>query len=188
LRNLRSPLEFVALHPRDIRSDNLPITIHLSRVLASGWFRTCRAILIALLALALSAASSFAETVPLQEQAQFETAIRDASTSPYLVLVTAVDDRTGVSWTGCIPAPLLKGAIRFELQRSDEVKPTASVTEAVQIALGNQSHVFHFSKPNALINLTPLIKGQYREACEMLKSRGCVRLADLTGQPTYCFR
>jgi hypothetical protein len=48
-----------------------------------------------LLSYSVSRASAEAET--LQPQAQFEAAIRNRSTSPNLILLTMVDDRTGNS-------------------------------------------------------------------------------------------
>jgi len=64
------------------------------------------------LSLTLMAGTSAAD--PRQSQAAFEAAIRDRSTSPYIVLITVVDDRTGQTGTGCSGANLLLGAIYIE--------------------------------------------------------------------------
>jgi hypothetical protein len=130
-----------------------------------------------LLSYSVSRASAEAET--LQPQAQFEAAIRNRSTSPNLILLTMVDDRTGDSWTGCTLAPLLLGAI-LKQQR------TISVQEAIQIALSNTSHVFHFSRQSALDNLRDMADGKYSRACGVLKQSGCVQRQDLTGAFVAC--
>ena len=130
-----------------------------------------------LLSYSVSRASAEAET--LQPQAQFEAAIRNRSTSPNLILLTMVDDRTGDSWTGCTLAPLLLGAI-LKQQR------TISVQEAIQIALSNTSHVCHFSRQSALDNLRDMADGKYSRACGVLKQSGCVQRQDLTGAFVPC--
>src|SRR6267154_1835055 len=88
---------------------------------------------------------------PRQSQAAFETAIRDNSTSPYVVLITVVDDRTGKSSSGCNSANLLLGAIYLEKWGSFDSKATPETNsrhnEAEKIALENTSHIFHFSNP-----------------------------------------
>jgi hypothetical protein len=129
----------------------------------------------------VSRASAEAET--LQPQAQFEAAIRNRSTSPNLILFTMVDDRTGDSWTGCTLAPLLLGAI---LKERDPQQQVISVQEAIQIALSNISHVFHFSKQSALDNLRDIADGKYSRACGALKKDGCVQRQDLTGAFVAC--
>jgi hypothetical protein len=129
------------------------------------------------------AAPAAAEPAALQAQAQFEAAIRNRSTSPNLILLTVVDDRTGESWTGCTLAPLLLGAL---LKESESQQPPVSLQTATQIALSNTSHVFHFSKQSALDNLMPVIDGKYSAACEALKRNGCMRKPDLTGAFVPC--
>jgi hypothetical protein len=136
---------------------------------------------VALLSYSVSRASAEAET--LQPQAQFESAIRNRSTSPNLILFTMVDDRTGDSLTGCTLAPLLLGAI---LKERDPQQRAISVQEAVQIALSNTSHVFHFSRQSALDNLRDMADGKYSRACGVLKQSGCVQRQDLTGAFVAC--
>ncbi len=46
---------------------------------------------------------------PYQAHPAFEAAIRNSSTSDSLVLITAIDDRTGKTTTGCTGASLLRG-------------------------------------------------------------------------------
>jgi hypothetical protein len=90
-----------------------------------------------------------AETGPIQSQAEFKVAIRDDSTSPYLILLTVVDDRTGQSWTDCTLAPFLVGAIWME---QDPQRNGAPIEEHDRIALANTSRVFHFFQQSALDN------------------------------------
>jgi hypothetical protein len=105
-----------------------------------------------------------------QSQAAFETAIRDSSNSPYVVLITVVDDRTGQAETGCTLATFLRGAIYVEKWGSPVNRPAAEtrprLEEAQQIALANTSHVFHFSSQAALDNILPL---SYQEACSAIE-------------------
>jgi TonB family protein len=112
-----------------------------------------------------------------QSQAAFETAIRDKSTSPYIVLITVVDDRTGQVSTGCNSANLLRGAIYRE-KRGDSDR-TVSPEEVEQVALDNTSHVFHFSNQAALNNILPF---RYPEACAAIERGSRARIADITGQ------
>jgi hypothetical protein len=51
---------------------------------------------------------------PHQSQAAYVTAIDTKSSSPDVIRVTVVDDRTGQTSTGCIIAPWLLGAIYIE--------------------------------------------------------------------------
>jgi hypothetical protein len=86
----------------------------------------------------------------MQDEKHFKTAVLDHSTSPYFVLVTIVDDRTGQSRTGCTEANFVLGAIHLELNLAHD---SASIERADQIALQNADHVFHFSKQKALDNV-----------------------------------
>jgi len=91
-----------------------------------------------------------AEKLPAQSSEHFATAIRDNTTSPYYVLITAVDDATGQSSTGCTTANLLLGAIHIEYGLAYDRQ---GAVNAVNMALTNASHIFHFSKPEALANI-----------------------------------
>jgi hypothetical protein len=86
-------------------------------------------------------------TRPLQSQQRFEQAIRYTSTAPFFVLITVVDDRTGVARAVCTTANLFLGAIHREYGLSFD---TASITKAIEIALASPDHVFHFSKREVL--------------------------------------
>jgi hypothetical protein len=116
-----------------------------------------------------------------QSQAAFETAIRDSSTSPYVVLVTVVDGRTGQAGTGCTLAPFLLGAIYIEKWGSPLNKAAAEarprLEEAVHVALTNTSHVFHFSNQAALDNILPL---RYQEACSAIEKGSRARISHRT--------
>ena len=140
-------------------------------------------VLLLLCILSSAAIHAAAEPAALQAQAQFEAAIHNRSTSPNLILLTVVDDRTGESWVGCTLAPLLLGAI---LKENGAQQGPASVQAATQIALSNASHVFHFSKQSALDNLKPVMDGKYSKACEALKRNGCMQMQDLTGAFVPC--
>jgi len=85
-----------------------------------------------------------------QDHEHFTKAIMTQSTSPYVVLITIVDDRTGQSRSGCTSAPFLLGAIHREMNLPYDLP---SIKSAEQIALGNTAHVFHFSKQDALDNV-----------------------------------
>ena len=87
---------------------------------------------------------------PHQSPESFSAAIRDNSTSPVYVLITVVDDTTGQARTGCNTANLLLGAIHMEYGLTYDA---AAVANAQNMALANPSHVFHFSKPEALTNI-----------------------------------
>jgi hypothetical protein len=124
-----------------------------------------------------------AETGPFQSQAEFEVAIRDDSTSPYLILLTVVDDRTGQSWTDCTLAPFLVGAIWME---QDPQRNGAPIEEHDRIALAHTSRVFHFFQQSALDILPTVRDGTYRQACEVIKSGGCMRMIDRASMFISC--
>jgi TonB-like protein len=118
-----------------------------------------------------------------QSQAAFETAIRDNSTSPYVVLFTVVDDRTGQTRIGCTTANLLRGAIYLEKWGSFDSKVASETIsrhkEAETFALENTSHVFHFSSQAALNNILPF---RYPEACAAIERGSRARIGDRGGQ------
>ena len=87
---------------------------------------------------------------PHQSPESFSAAIRDNSTSPFYVLITVVDDTTGQARTDCNTANLLLGAIHIEYGFTYDA---AAIANAQNTALANTSHVFHFSKPEALANV-----------------------------------
>lgn len=100
--------------------------------------------------LAAQPAPPAAEKPPTQSADSFATALRDDSTSPFYVLITVVDDATGQSRTRCTTANLLLGAIHIEHGLAFNSEGS---TNARSMALANTSHVFHFSKPEALANI-----------------------------------
>ena len=132
------------------------------------------------LSLILMAGTAAAD--PRQSQAAFETAIRDHSTSPYIVLITVVDDRTGQTSTGCSGANLLLGAIyieqwgRIDGTATPEVR--ARLAEVERIAVENTGHVFHFSNERALANVLPF---RYPEACAEIAKGRRARIGDRSG-------
>jgi hypothetical protein len=118
--------------------------------------------------------SKSADVLSLQLQYQFEWAVKNRSTSPGFVLLTAIDDRTGQSIAGCTEAPFLLGAIARETGVSGD--------EARQIALSNTDHVFHFSKQQALDNLSIDRNPAYQRACSVIRSGSTARMNDIGGQ------
>jgi hypothetical protein len=125
---------------------------------------------------------------PYQSHEDFVAAIRDRSSSPYIVLLTAIDDRSEQAHTGCTNAHFLTGAIHIELWRQidvraprDELKSRSA--EAERIAIEHTSHVFHFSNPAALQSVFPFPNDRrYSKACEAIARGVRARFADRTGE------
>lgn len=80
----------------------------------------------------------------------FETALRNESTSPSYVLVT-IDDGSSRR-EACIAAPFLLGAIHKEFRIPYS---SAGNAEALRRALSAQGRAFHFRSPAAIKNVTP---------------------------------
>jgi len=87
---------------------------------------------------------------PQQSSESFAAAFHDHSTSPVYVLITVVDDNTGQARTGCTEANFVLGAIQREYGLGSGAEAD---TNERHMALANTSHVFHFSKPEALANV-----------------------------------
>lgn len=104
-------------------------------------YRACRAMLYA----AVLGFTASAEAAGIQHQDKFATAIRNMSSGPSVVLLTVVDDRTRQSRTGCALVPFLLGAIQREMGVSKD--------KAIDVALANATHEFHFSKQDAIDNI-----------------------------------
>ncbi|MDL2357239.1 MAG: hypothetical protein QFF03_18440 [Pseudomonadota bacterium] len=98
-----------------------------------------------ILLLAACAPSHAAPAEPQQARESYATAVRDQSTSPAWVLITLADDGEHASAKLCTHGAFLIGAIMRETD--------VGVAQARQLALDNQDHVFHFTKPAALDNL-----------------------------------
>jgi hypothetical protein len=96
------------------------------------------------------AAPAPTQNQPRQSSESFAAAIRDDSTSPVYVLITVVDDTTGLARTGCTKGSFVLGAIHMEYGLAYDAE---GVANARSMALTNASHVFHFSKPEALTNV-----------------------------------
>ena len=116
---------------------------------------------------------------PYQLHEAFVAAILDDSSSPYLVLIEVVDDRSGQSEIGCTSANYLKGAIFLEkwgnFDRPSTLETRVRYEEVKKIALDNTSHVFHFSTETAISNVLPF---RYPEACAAIAQGTRVRVAD----------
>jgi hypothetical protein len=132
----------------------------------------------AILAVLALASDGRADTEFVQSRENFEKAIRNRSTNTYVVYVTVVNENTGETHTGCLPANLFRGAIH----RENDLDYSASSSErAIQIALENSARVFHFSKQAAIDNL-PLESNRqqrYREACILVKQGKSVFFTDI---------
>jgi hypothetical protein len=108
-----------------------------------------------------------------QPQDKFEAAIRNRSTSPSVILLTVVDDRTGRAQTGCAMAPFLLGAIERETG-------ITSQKELEEIALANTAHVFSFKKQEAIDNILPFI--QLPPMCAAVRRGLSVTMNDGSGK------
>ena len=89
-----------------------------------------------------------------QDQAHYERALSNNSTSPSFVLITIIDDRTGKTVTGCVQANFLRGAIFLELGGDWKNVDDGLMRKADEIALKSIDHTFHFSKGTALANVS----------------------------------
>lgn len=114
-----------------------------------------------------------------QSQRQFEAALEIDSSSPFFILITVVDGRTGATRTGCTLAPFLVEAIIRErgLGHSPESRARAKA-----IARQNTEHRFTFSTPEALRNIPFGPDQKSEEACRVLRQGYSARLADRTGR------
>jgi hypothetical protein len=122
------------------------------------------------------------ETEFVQSQANFEKAIRNRSTSIYVIFATIVNDSTGETHAECVAAPFLLGAILKEYALGYD---GPSVEKAIQIALANPSHVFRFTNEAALGKLPPftknaeLFRSRYQQACDLVRQGKSVFLSDI---------
>jgi hypothetical protein len=159
-----------------MRYFQLSDVVHRVLLFRSALERPIRGLLLGLgiLVSAAPISGKAADALSVQLQDQFEWAINKRSTSPGFVLLTAIDDRTGKSITGCTEAPFLLGAITRETGVSGD--------EARQIALSNTDHVFHFSKQAALDNLAIDSSPAYQRACSAIRGGSKAQMADITGQ------
>lgn len=88
---------------------------------------------------------------PIQSRASYEAALREQSTSPAWVLVTLASTGARARSTLCTNGNFLIGAIMRE--------SGAGHTQALEAALDNHDHVFHFTRQAALDNLQPRYSG-----------------------------
>jgi hypothetical protein len=83
----------------------------------------------------------------VQDEAHFRKALLDMSTSPYFIFIEVIDARNDERRSFCVEARSLLVALLSELDLGHD---QASLSEVVDIALGNTGHVFRFSKQEAL--------------------------------------
>lgn len=107
-------------------------------------------LLITLVMTSALAAESFSGGQFIQSRASYEAAIPNHSTSPSYVLITVVDARTESARSICTTANLLIGAIHREYGLGYDL---ADISKSDEIALSNQTHVFRFTKRDALNNI-----------------------------------
>ncbi len=96
-----------------------------------------------------------------QSATNFAKAITNLSTSPYYVLITVVNDKTGMRRTICTVAPFLLGAIQHQYHilplrtkhGDQQAEALAWERKLEAAALASKDHVYHFSNPKALKNL-----------------------------------
>ncbi|MFJ2988349.1 hypothetical protein ACIPF8_10810 [Collimonas sp. NPDC087041] len=96
------------------------------------------------------AAGAISGAQSVQSRASYEAAIHNSSTSPSYVLITVVDARTESAQSTCTTANLLIGAIHKEYGLGYD---TEGFSKSDVIALSNQTHVFRFTKQDALNNI-----------------------------------
>jgi len=134
----------------------------------------------------------------IQPQAHFERALRNLSPSPHFVLLTAVNDQTGETHTGCMPGGQFVVAISIEEELGSD---DAAIKKATEIALANKSHFYHFSKQTTIDHyLWRFFNGeractseaqsqaecwiarQYEKACALVRKGKSVRWMDRTNE------
>jgi hypothetical protein len=97
----------------------------------------------------LLVASGRAADAPVHDL--FTRAIQNDSTAPNYVLITVVNDKTKEARSVCTEAPFLLGAIHRERQISYD---NAGVRKVKDLALAQTNRTFHFSREDALKNIT----------------------------------
>lgn len=138
--------------------------------------------------LALIGAAGAGAKHPFQDQAHFWEAIVHEddlgdgnvimlTTGSTFVLLTIVDDRSGHSWTGCMTAQSLIGAVRAENQLDYD---NGSEARTRQIILDSTDHVFHFSRPKAFeyISMDAYDASDLKRARRFLRIRGVTSLEE----------
>ncbi|WP_211471552.1 hypothetical protein [Collimonas humicola] len=107
-------------------------------------------LLLGLVVTPVFAAGGFSGGQSVQSRASYEAAIHNSSTSPSYVLITVVEARTESARSICTTANLLIGAINMEYGLGHD---RAGYSKSDEIALSNQTHVFRFTKQDALNNV-----------------------------------
>lgn len=90
------------------------------------------------------------KTNSAQESKNFESALRNDSTSPSYVMISVIDAKATSMRTVCTFANALLGAIHREYDLPDELQGRS---KAVEIALSNPTRVFRFTKQQAINNI-----------------------------------
>jgi hypothetical protein len=101
------------------------------------------------LTFALAAGAAHAGAV-VQDQAHYEQAIRDRTGAPYFILIDAIDDTSGKTWSGCTLPSFVRAALDIEHGRPHDDAQMAHDSDAMIAA---KDHSFHFANPKALAEL-----------------------------------
>lgn len=101
------------------------------------------------LTFALAAGAAHAGAVA-QDQAHYEQAIRDRTSAPYFILIDAVDDASGKTWSGCTLPSFLRAALDVERGQPHD---DAQMTRDTDAMLAAKDHTFHFANPKALAEI-----------------------------------
>jgi hypothetical protein len=115
--------------------------------------------------------------LPAQSDAAFEAALQDRSPSPQFVAVTVVNDTSGETISGCLPANLLLGAMHREYSLDYDPDSRQRAIAAAEVAGGR---TFHFRNDDAWANM-PASAWSSR-ACQIIASGQVARIADRSGQ------
>lgn len=98
----------------------------------------------------VSAAETYSKANSAQESKNFESALRNDSTSPSYVMISVIDAKATSMRTVCTIASVLLGAIHREYDLPYDLQGRA---KAVEIALSIPTHVFRFTKQTAIDNI-----------------------------------
>lgn len=117
------------------------------------------------------------DLLPAQSPADFAAALRDTSTSPPFIAITVVNDSSGQTLSGCIPANLFLGAMHREYGLGYDPDSDQRVLAA---ALAAGDRVFHFQKDEAWANMPPRVWSA--RACQIIAGGKVARNEDRSGQ------
>lgn len=123
----------------------------------------------------LAATSALAQAqdqrrLPAQSRAAFSAALRD--TAPEFVAVTVVNDNSGQTISGCIPAGIFLGAMHTEYGLGHDADADGRVMAA---ALASAGRIFHFRNDEAWAEMPANVWSA--RACAIIASGQVARVA-----------